>query len=221
MSNPWRMAFEQGCDQALNSLLTERGAAEMLAHVASPFTYALRCPNALEALKVLSKQPLLLERIDLPNGEGQSALWLAMGQEKVIEAGFLLKSGANPNQRGHQGLLPSWFLAWQGQTALLQVLLATGGRLDDERPGSPGLLELAIESRSRETFALLLEQPGVDAMAPTHRGKDLWQALGSLESSWAGLLEQARKRQRAALLHRAWQASFPAAGCALDLPARL
>lgn len=221
MGNPWRTAFEQGCAQALNSLLAERGAQEMLAHVTSPFADALGSPNPLGILKTLSKHPRLLEQVDVPNEGGQSALWLAMGQEKVLEAGILLKTGANPNQRGLQGLLPSWFLAWQGQAALLQVLLTYGARLDDDRPGHPGVVELAIESRSRETFALVLEQAGVDAWAPTHKGRDLWQALGSLQNSWGGLLEQARKRQRARLLHQAWQVSFPAAGCPLALTARL
>lgn len=221
MDKEWVHAFNDGCTKSLTYLLETYGAQVLYQHIRAPFICALQSPNSSGLIRVLSRHSEVTLGVDLPDETGKSALWVAIGQERPLDVAALLRAGANPNQRNPKGWLPSWFLAWQGQAALLESVVAFGGQLSDPTQTDRCLLGLAIESASLPTFGFLLPQPEVDVFGPLANGKDLLDAVRHLPQAWADALEQERRRRRARDRQLAWQDSFPAAGCATTPSARL
>lgn len=221
MEREWGQAFNCGCAQSLTQLLDAHGAQVLSQHIRAPFVSALQSPNATGLIRVLAQQEEARLRVDTPGEDGKSALWLAIGQERPLDVVALLRAGASPNQRGPKGLLPTWFLTWQGQAAVLESVVLFGGQLADPTQTERSLLGLAIESASLPTFTFLLPHAEVDVFAPLPNGQDLIEAMKHLPERWAQALEHERKRRRAGERFLAWQGSFPGAGCAPTSPTRL
>ena len=134
----------------------------------SPLTNAV-ITGKLDIARMLIEAGADVRRKD---GFGQAPVHVAGSADMVV---MLIKAGADPNALDVGGVTAAVRALDAGNVAVLDALLANGGRLAAPAKG-PDLFTRVIERRKPELIAVLIER-GVDPRSPPT--KAIWQLIDS------------------------------------------
>ncbi|KAL7922783.1 putative ankyrin repeat protein [Trichoderma austrokoningii] len=123
---------------------------------------AMRCPPEIREL-VLNCEHVA---VDAESRDGSTALFRAAERNYVPEAEILLRRGARPDHRDHQGLSPLYLAAIHGSADVLRLLVETGSVDVNIKPhGRPLPLAKATYKGHQAVFDILIAHPDIDAKA--------------------------------------------------------
>ena len=128
--------------------------AQALATADYDFISAVKKSDADKAIGLLAQHPSGL--VDAKDGEGNTALIIAINRSDENWTGFLLKNGADPNRTGKGGDTPLIAAARVGFDQAAEWLLSLGAKVDaDNRMGETPLI-VAVQQRDVPLVRLLL-----------------------------------------------------------------
>jgi ankyrin repeat protein len=128
--------------------------AQALATADYDFIDAVKTSDGDKAIGLLAQHPSGL--VDAKDGEGNTALIIAIKRSDENWTGFLLKNGADPNLGGKGGDTPLIAAARVGFDQAAEWLLSLGAKVDaDNRMGETPLI-IAVQQRDVPLVRLLL-----------------------------------------------------------------
>jgi uncharacterized protein len=128
--------------------------AQSLATADYDFIEAVKKSDGDKAIGLLAQHPSGL--VDAKDGEGNTALIIAINRSDENWTGFLLKNGADPNRSGKGGDTPLIAAARMGFDQAADWLLSLGAKVDaSNRMGETPLI-IAVQQRDVPLVRLLL-----------------------------------------------------------------
>ena len=130
-------------------------AAQALATAGYDFIDAVKKSDGNKAIDLLSQNPKGL--VDTRDGDGNTALIIAISRSDDNWTGFLLNKGADPDLAGKNGDTPLIAAARVDFVEAAQWLLALGAKVDaDNKMGETPLI-VAVQRRDAPLVKLLLD----------------------------------------------------------------
>jgi len=137
--------------------------AQQLTSKSYDFVHAVETRNGDKATEILSDNPPGI--VNSRNGEGDTALIIAIERSDPDWTGFLIKKGADINLGGHGGDTPLIAAARVGFEDAVEWLLSLGAKVDaPNRMGETPLI-IAVQQRQPQIVRVLLNA-GADPDKP-------------------------------------------------------
>jgi uncharacterized protein len=136
------------------ALVSAQAAAQTLTTKGYDFIDAVKKSDGNKAIGILSTNPKGL--VDTKDGEGNTALIIAINRADDQWTGFLLNKGADPNLAGKSGDTPLIAASRIGFETAVEWLLALGAKVDaPNRMGETPLI-VAVQQRNLPVARRLL-----------------------------------------------------------------
>ena len=118
-------------------------------------------PDAVERRDAVVVRALLQQRVDVnvPQGDGTTALHWAARWDDPETAGLLLKAGARVNSKTDLGVTPLWLACQNGSASMVRALLAGGADASAALMSGETMQLGALSAGEAERFAPLI--PGL------------------------------------------------------------
>jgi ankyrin repeat protein len=130
-------------------------SAQMSGTPGFEFVDAVKKSDGDKALGLLAAHPNGI--VDTKDGEGNTALIIAINRSDETWTGFLLNKGADPNVGGKGGDTPLISAARVGFTQAVQWLLGVGAKVDAANRMGETPLIIAVQQRELPVVRLLLD----------------------------------------------------------------
>ena len=129
-------------------------AAQQLTSKSYDFVHAVEQRNGDKATEILNESPPGI--VNSRNGEGDTALIIAIERSDPDWTGFLIKKGADLNLGGHGGDTPLIAAARVGFEDAVEWLLSLGAKVDTPNRMGETPLIVAVQQRQPQIVRVLL-----------------------------------------------------------------
>lgn len=155
------------------------GAVALLLFITSPVSAAATAElaDAAEQRDTAAVRALLQQQrdVNVPQGDGMTALHWAVRWDDLDLAGLLLKAGADANQSTEFGVTPLWMASQMGSARMVATLLAAGAKATAALPTGETVLMRAAWTGNAEVVKMLLEHgAAVNALGPRGQTALMW-----------------------------------------------
>jgi ankyrin repeat protein len=140
---------------ALGMLAAPAAAKTTMGMEGSEFVQAIRSGDNPKAIALLDSHPNV---VNFRDGEGETALMIAITDRDSTWTGYLLNLNADPNMSNRDGDTPLILAARSGFDTAVDWLLQSGARVDDKNRMGETALIIAVQRRQAPIVKLLLSK---------------------------------------------------------------